>query len=513
LNEGIEFYGRISGTFMKAAENGTHRRGFVFLLFVFVIVFASLAGLREALAFDVTLAWDPNAERDLAGYKVYYGTAPGGPYNGSRSGDGASPILVPISRLANAARPEFTIHGLPDGAYYFVATAYNRAGLESAYSNEARAQVSNPQEPQAENSPAVLSSLEVNGQSGSYSVYTSNRKVAVRIAASDDTLVSQYLILDGKSDPTGQVFQSIPGGPRQNAIFTISDFVLSDKAGNHTLYAWVKDDHGLISAKASKTNVILERISYTLPNSSGISDATMLPGANPYTTLGTPYGSWTKWVMGWMWRNTASREEMLAVDLDRDGSEELVAPFEGYGLYVYKGANGWSQINSMVPEAMIRWNNGIVCDYGAAYGLRAWTQAGGWQQLKTADPGLMMAVDIDNDSQDELVITFSGYGLWTYGQPGGWSKINNLVPEAIIRWDNGIVCDYGAAYGLWSWTQAGGWQQLNPWDPEKMLAVDLDNDQQEELLVDFRGHGVYSYDRIAGWASLGALSPYAMGVQ
>jgi hypothetical protein len=46
-----------------------------------------------------------------------------------------------------------------------------------------------------------------------------------------------------------------------------------------------------------------------------------------------------------------------------------------------------------------------------------------------------------------------------------------------------------------------------------MLAVDIDKDQQEELLVDFRGYGVYSYDRIDGWASLGALSPYAMGLQ
>ncbi|NWF73964.1 MAG: hypothetical protein HXY51_13110, partial [Nitrospirae bacterium] len=417
---------------MNAAGNGIYRRGFVFLLFVFVIVFASLSGLGEALAFDVTLAWDPNAERDLAGYKVYYGTAPGGPYNGSGSGDGASPILVPISRLAIAARPEFTIRGLPDGTYYFVATAYNRAGLESAYSNEARTQASNPQAPQAENSPAVLSSLEVNGQSGSYSVYTSNRKIAVRIAASDNTLVSQYLILDGKNDPTGQVFQSIPGGPRQNAVFTINDFVLSDKDGNHTIYAWVKDEHGLISAKASKTNVILERIYYSLPNSSGTGDATMLPGANPLTTLGTPYGSWSKWVMGWMWRNTARQNETLAVDLDKDGSEELVAPFEGYGLYVYRGAKGWSQINSMVPEAMIRWNNGSVCDYVAASGVWAWTQAGGWEKLNTVDPALMMAVDFNNDRQDELVITFSGYGLWTYGQASGWSKINNLVPEAII---------------------------------------------------------------------------------
>jgi hypothetical protein len=231
----------------------------------------------------------------------------------------------------------------------------------------------------------------------------------------------------------------------------------------------------------------------------------MFPGLNPLSMLGIPYESWTKWVVGWMLQGAASREDTISVDLDKDGIGELVAPVQGYGVYVYRQTSGWSKINSIVPEAMIRWNNGIVCDYGAAYGLWSWTEAGGWLQLNPVDPGLMMAVNFNKDNQEELVVTFSGHGLWTFSQTNGWSKINNLVPEDLIRWDNGIVCDYGAAYGLWSWTQTGGWKQLNPADPEKMLAIDLDNDQQDELLVYFKNYGAYSYDRIAGWASMGTL--------
>jgi len=80
---------------------------------------------------DVTLAWDPNSEPDLAGYRVYYKEAfSGPPYNGSGATEGDSPIDV-----GNVT--EFTVHGLTDGVtYFFVVTAYDTEGFESGYSNE-----------------------------------------------------------------------------------------------------------------------------------------------------------------------------------------------------------------------------------------------------------------------------------------------------------------------------------------------------------------------------------------
>jgi hypothetical protein len=92
---------------------------------------------NPASARDVTLAWDANSETDIAGYKIYYGKIPGGPYNGSGSSDGASPIVVSLSSLLNPSSPEFTVHGLAGGTYCFVGTAYDTKGLESFYSNEA----------------------------------------------------------------------------------------------------------------------------------------------------------------------------------------------------------------------------------------------------------------------------------------------------------------------------------------------------------------------------------------
>ncbi len=67
--------------------------------------------LNPSYALDVTLAWDANSETNLAGYQVYYGTTAGGPYNGSGSSEGASPIVVPLGSLTTPSSPEFTVHG------------------------------------------------------------------------------------------------------------------------------------------------------------------------------------------------------------------------------------------------------------------------------------------------------------------------------------------------------------------------------------------------------------------
>jgi hypothetical protein len=92
-------------------------------LFVFALIISSAA--LPALAADVTLAWDANTEPDLAGYKVYFGTA-------SRNYE---------SQITIGSSTTYTITGLGPGTYYFAVTARNGAGQESAYSNEVTATV------------------------------------------------------------------------------------------------------------------------------------------------------------------------------------------------------------------------------------------------------------------------------------------------------------------------------------------------------------------------------------
>src|SRR5438445_13064384 len=84
-------------------------------------ILALTFGARAATT-NVTLAWNANTETNLAGYRVYYGTA-SGTYSGSK------PVAADVTST--------TISNLTFGqVYYFAATATNAAGLESAFSTQ-----------------------------------------------------------------------------------------------------------------------------------------------------------------------------------------------------------------------------------------------------------------------------------------------------------------------------------------------------------------------------------------
>ena len=88
----------------------------------FKIVVCIIIGIiaSNALAAQATLAWDPNTESDLAGYRVHYGTA-----------SGSYTVHTDVHNVTT-----YTVTGLTVGqTYYFAATAYDTSGNESGYSN------------------------------------------------------------------------------------------------------------------------------------------------------------------------------------------------------------------------------------------------------------------------------------------------------------------------------------------------------------------------------------------
>jgi len=89
----------------------------------FILAMASTAWAGS----NVTLQWDANTEQDLAGYHVLRGTQAGGPY--TQVGE------IPCGPN-DATCCEFIDQAIPDGTYYWVATAYDTSGNESEYSNE-----------------------------------------------------------------------------------------------------------------------------------------------------------------------------------------------------------------------------------------------------------------------------------------------------------------------------------------------------------------------------------------
>jgi uncharacterized repeat protein (TIGR02543 family) len=78
-------------------------------------------GISNAHSAQVTLAWDPNTEPTLAGYKVHYGTA---------SGSYQTHIDAGLTTT-------YTVTNLQDGGtYYFAVTAYDSSANQSGYSAE-----------------------------------------------------------------------------------------------------------------------------------------------------------------------------------------------------------------------------------------------------------------------------------------------------------------------------------------------------------------------------------------
>jgi hypothetical protein len=90
--------------------------GLLTLLFVILSLL-----VPAAHAGDVTVAWDPNPEPEVAGYKIYFGTTPGSYTVSMNAGNITSMV----------------ISGLEAGVtYYFAAVAYDSSGNESGFSNE-----------------------------------------------------------------------------------------------------------------------------------------------------------------------------------------------------------------------------------------------------------------------------------------------------------------------------------------------------------------------------------------
>lgn len=80
----------------------------------------SLQFYKENSGHTLTISWEPNTEPDLAGYKIYYGTAP-------RSYS----FVIDVGNLTT-----FVIDSLQAGTYYLAVTALDSSRNESGYSVE-----------------------------------------------------------------------------------------------------------------------------------------------------------------------------------------------------------------------------------------------------------------------------------------------------------------------------------------------------------------------------------------
>ena len=93
------------------------------------LTFQSLIGTGGGTqGHTVNLSWNASTSQDVTGYNVYRGTQSGGPYGK------INPALVTSTAYADSSVSGGT-------TYYYVTTAIDSSGQESAYSNEAQASI------------------------------------------------------------------------------------------------------------------------------------------------------------------------------------------------------------------------------------------------------------------------------------------------------------------------------------------------------------------------------------
>jgi len=422
---------------------------------IFLLLFLRVS---VAAAGQVSLAWDPNTEPNLSGYKVYVGEASG----------------VYLSNVDAGNSSTYTVTGLVEGrVYYFVVTAYDSGGNQSLFSNEVSALVAAPPDLTP---PAVSISAPGGGA-------TVARQVTVTANAIDNVGVTQVEFLVGGAlvaadsvAPYAVMWDTSTG---LNGSYTITA-VARDLAGNATISATVNvtvaNEHelvvglgsfpgqgGWIALGGSQTNAFATRFwnqlggaPYIASNGElhtatgdvdgdGLNEVIVGFGAGGdgwIAILDDPaHGyQWLGWLrVAWPSYNAAHGAVFPAVgDLDGDGRAEIIA---GLGA----GSQGYIQ---------------IFDDAVAGYTHLGWRQVT-WSEYNASNGETHPAVaDVDGDGRAEIVL-----GLGNGGQ--GFVEVRNGAPS----------------FGHRSWLQVAFTQYNLANGATFPAAGDVDGDGRAEIVV------------------------------
>jgi hypothetical protein len=387
---------------------------------------------------NLTLAWDPNPEPDIASYRVLYGPAP-------RAYTGVVDIGL---------RTRYTLEGLIPGQEYFLSVqAYNTRGQASAPALEvsgiARSAAS------LLDAATILLGLGTHhgaggwfatrhGEEGDYAhgwwsqlpwpAYNATGG-GVRLAAGD---------LDG--DGASEIVVGLGRGSQGWVA------ILDDAAHAHTLLAWIQVPWPAYNAANGEVFPAIGDL-----DGDGRAEIVLGLGEggqgwylvlDDATTGFAPLG-WRQ--VPWKAYNAANGATYPAVgDLDGDGRAEIV-------LGLGEGSAGWLQVVNSAPTG---------------FSHRAWVQVP-WNAYNAANGATRPAVgDLDGDGRAEIVA-----GLGRGG--GGWIL---------------LLDDAAAGFEPIRWLQVS-WPAYNTANGETWPAVgNIDGDARMEIVA-----GLGAYPGAGGW--------------
>ncbi len=209
---------------------------------------------------------------------------------------------------------------------------------------------------------------------------------------------------------------------------------------------------------------------------------------------------------------TASR--IKTGDITGDGSMEIVADLDGYGLYCHSGSGGWSAISSSCLDFDLavdeEGHSRLIASF-EGNGVYLWDyDTGTWELLMNIPADIVLAYDRDGNGADELAAVFSDFqGLYYYSfSTGTWTSIMSLSPLQIISADidadgaDEIVSAF-SGYGTYIITQSSV-SRISFGTPDTgclMSSGNSQGDAGDEIMMTYAGR-TYCYSNGSGWSML-----------
>ena len=244
--------------------------------------------------------------------------------------------------------------------------------------------------------------------------------------------------------------------------------------------------------------------------------------------FGSRYGIWMRMNnANWTPLHWLSANWIVKADVDDNGQDDLVIDFGSrYGIWMYMNGNNWKTLHGTTAKQAIvadvdhNGRDDVVVDFGAAYGVWAYLNGTTWTRLDARSPNWMSKADVDHNGQDDLVMSFGagtgsaqsypGKGIWAYLNGSTWRQLDSravastrgIAIDVDHDGQDDLVIDYGAS-GLWIYRNDTDWVQLHSAAGKSLAKADLDSNGQDDLVVDFGSrYGINVYMNGMGWAPL-----------
>lgn len=385
-------------------------------LIICVTVVLLLLSTVSASAGQVTLAWDPNTEPDLAGYKVHVGNA----------------TRTYTSTIDAGNVTSFTVTGLQEGLlYFFAVTAYDTTNNSSGFSNEVTFSI-------ADTTPPVISAVSATTilSSGATIIWTTNEAADSQVEYGLTTaygsttplavslLTAHSVVLSGLLDSTLYHYRvrskDVAGNLAISSDFTFITLDATPPSVSINAPANGTTVSGAVTITATASdNIGVTKVQFRVDNTLLATD-TAAPYSAAWDTSTVTNGPHTLTAIAWDQANNSKTSVGISVTVANE--DELAI-----GLGSAPGKAGWLALGGNQRNA---------------FATQLWGRVG-WDAYYASNGELHAATgDLDGDGLDEVVV-----GFGTGGE--GWIAILDDPAHGYkwLQWLKVVWPSYNAANG------------------------------------------------------------------